>query len=303
MDQLRNQLQTTLDSAAISLVDSGEGERLEQFGERLIRRPSSLAIWKRRETAALWDKADARYIPPQGWVFRTKPIENWIVDLGAFTLKLIPQENGQTGLFPEHLIYFSLLSHELERLKERLGRPPRVLNLFAYTGMATVWCALHGADVTHIELSKRILTWARENLERNSSPATPGLLKQCRFIPEDAVVFLEREVKRDSRYDLIISDPPSFSRISKSQSWDLEDIIVPHIEALIRALNPEGTIFLTSHHQLLNSRTLENLFLDIALKGHQLSFEAADLSLQEKSSPRKLTCGSLLVTRMKSGNN
>lgn len=291
MESLRRKLQQAIESSAVSLEDSGLGERLERFGERLIRRPSSLAIWQRKMPVSHWNQADATYVPQQGWSFRADSFQDWIADLGAFRLKLIPQENGQTGLFPEHLEYFSRLSQHLEQLRAKLDRPVRVLNLFAYTGMATVWCALHGAEVTHIELSKRILSWARENLELNGK-----FDNTIRFIPEDAVTFLERELRRGSTYDLIISDPPSFSRVSKGQSWDLEEIIVAHIRALTQVLNPGGSIFLTSHHHLLNSFTLENLFLDLTSAENQFSFEASELTVAEHNSQRRLACGSLLIT-------
>lgn len=307
MESLRHQLADALNRGTLSFLDSGSvsrtsgehsipvpgsGERLEQLGEKLIRRPSSLAIWKRTQPSSRWDQADATYIPQQGWKFRGKRFEDWIADLGAFKLKLVPQENGQTGLFPEHLAYFETLSQELERLKSRLGRPVRVLNLFAYTGMATVWCTLHHAEVTHIELSKRILTWARENLALNGTFET-----QTRFIPEDALTFLEREIRRNSHYDLIISDPPSFSRITKGESWDLENVITSHIHALTRVLNPGGAIFLTSHHQLLNIYTLENLFQDIASPERAFSFEPRELILSGPDGKRRLACGSLLIAR------
>lgn len=289
MKTLRDSLNKGLSQHAVSLLDSGLGERLELFGNYRIRRPSSLAVWKRTLPDRDWDAADATYIPDQGWIFPQKSFSEWTITLGPITTKLMLQDNGQVGLFPEHLSYFDALSAELERITNEKARPAKVLNLFAYTGLATMWCALHGAEVTHIELSKRILTWARENLALNGELKTP-----TRFIPEDACLFLERENRRGSTYDLIITDPPSFSRISKSQSWDLDQIIVNHIEGLVKALEPAGTIFLTSHHHALNGYSLENLFRDQFSTAIDCSYETRNLCLQQQSSLKRLACGTLI---------
>jgi 23S rRNA (cytosine1962-C5)-methyltransferase len=291
MKTLRESLSLSLSQYAVSLLDSGNGERLELFAGYRIRRPSSLAIWKRSLSSKEWDSADATYIPEQGWKFSKKPFGDWSLKLGPLSVKLLLQDNGQIGLFPEHLNYFENLSIELEKLAIEKSRPLRILNLFAYTGLATIWCGLHGAEVTHIELSKRILTWAKENLALNTEAKNP-----VRFIPEDACAFIEREIRRGSSYDLIISDPPSFSRISKSQSWDLDDMIITHIEGLIKVLEPKGSIFITSHHHALSGFSLENIFRDFT-NSSEWNFETQNLSLCEQGGLRRLSCGNLLVAR------
>ena len=291
MKTLRDSLSLALSQHAVSLLDSGLGERLELFAGYRIRRPSSLAIWKRSLSTKEWDHADASYIPEQGWKFSKKPFGDWQLKLGPISVKLLLQDNGQIGLFPEHLSYFENLSIELEKHALEKSRPLRVLNLFAYTGLATIWCALHGAEVTHIELSKRILTWAKENLALNGEIKNP-----TRFIPEDACVFLEREIRRGSSYDLIISDPPSFSRISKTQSWDLDDIIIDHIHGLSKVLEPKGTIFITSHHHALSGFSLENIFRDFT-NPTEWNFDAQNLFLTEQGGLKRLACGTLLVAR------
>ena len=291
MKTLRDSLSLALSQHAVSLLDSGLGERLELFAGYRIRRPSSLAIWKRSLSTKEWDHADASYIPEQGWKFSKKPFGDWQLKLGPISVKLLLQDNGQIGLFPEHLSYFENLSIELEKHALEKSRPLRVLNLFAYTGLATIWCALHGAEVTHIELSKRILTWAKENLALNGEIKNP-----TRFIPEDACVFLEREIRRGSSYDLIISDPPSFSRISKTQSWDLDDIIIDHIHGLSKVLEPKGTIFITSHHHALSGFSLENIFRDFT-NPTEWNFVAQNLFLTEQGGLKRLACGTLLVAR------
>ena len=285
-------LQKALSSRNFGLEDSGDGERLERFGDKLIRRPSSLAIWKRNKAATVWDSADATFDPDRGWRYRNQHFNEWPLKLGPLVVTLMTQENGQIGIFPEHVHYFSDITNEIARLQEKRKQPLKVLNLFAYTGLATAWCALHQAEVTHIELSKRVLTWAKENLEKTGTFTQP-----IRFIPEDACLYLERESRRGSRYDLIISDPPSFSRISKSQSWNLDDVIAPHISALNQVLSPGGVIFLTSHHSALSCFTLENLFRDLPGTNAQYTFSQRNLVLTEQERGNSLTCGSLLIAR------
>ena len=289
MKSLRDSLKEALSASHIALEDSGNGERLERFGKHLIRRPSSVAIWNRRLDRKTWDSADAIFVPQKGWNFSQKPVDEWPIELAGLSLKLRPQENGQIGLFPEHLTYFEEMSLSLETLKSKLNRAPRVLNLFAYTGAASLWCAQHGCEVTHIELSKKVLSWAKENQDLNQN--MPGSI---RFIPEDTLTFVEREIRRESFYDLIIADPPSFSRLSKSQSWDLEEVAIPLVRSLTKVLNAPGTVFITSHHPALDAYAFENLFRDSELRAP--SFRSSDLTLVEQNGERRLGCGSLLIT-------
>lgn len=288
MNSLLDSFTQALTSPLLSLEDSGAGERLERFGALLIRRPSSQALWQRRDSKQTWDCADSCYIPQKGWAFKKTIASDWTVELGEMTLKLLFQDNGQIGLFPEHLSYFTDISHALKQIALNKKSPARVLNLFAYTGAASVWCALHGAEVTHVELSKKVLSWAKENQELN--PKAKG---NIRFLPEDAVVFLEREAKRESHYDIIIADPPSFSRLSKSQTWDLEDIAAGLVSSMIKILNPQGAIFLSSHHPALNAYAFENLIRD--LRDENIIFNRRDLLIGERKTSRFLPCGSLLI--------
>ncbi len=290
MKSFRDNFEQTLSSASFGLEDSGAGERLERFGSCLVRRPSSQALWQRSLPQKVWDGANAIYHPKKGWQFSGKAAENVQVALGDLKLMLLFQDNGQIGIFPEHLTYFDALSRIVEAIAQKAQRPARILNLFAYTGAASVWCALHGCDVTHVELSKKVLSWSKENQLLN-----PQLKGKIRFIPEDALVFLEREEKRASRYDLIIADPPSFSRLSKSQSWDLEDVAADLVSSMSAILNTPGSIVLTSHHPAIDAYAFENLLRDSTRD--RFTYERRDLVLAEKNSPRSLHCGSLLIAR------
>ncbi len=161
-----------------------------------------------------------------------------------------------------------------------------MLNLFAFTGMASVVAAKAGAVVTHIDMLKPALDWARKNAEKNSLP--PESLK---LIPEEAVVYLEREVKRGRKHDLVVLDPPSFSRVSKTDSWDLPDILPQIVAALAGIIAPGGEIFFTSHGTEHGSTTVENLLID-SIPG--ISCKSQQLLIPEESSPRNFAAGYLV---------
>ncbi|MEK6606788.1 MAG: class I SAM-dependent methyltransferase [Myxococcota bacterium] len=274
-------------ASGYALVDSGGGGRLERFGDRLIARPSSVALWRRRKDAAAWDAADARFVHGQGWRFREQPLEAWVVEVGGLRLKLRLQTNGQVGMFAEHGLYLDELS---EAIWSRGLRS--VLNLYAYTGAATIACARAGGRVTHVDLSKKALGWAAENFAENALEAG-----QARLIPDDALAFLRREARRKVRYDLVIADPPSFWRLSSAKSCKLEDVLVELVSACVAVLNPErGALFLSCHTAGLSRHLLVNVCAD-ALGQKDASIEAADLAIPEEGSTRVLPSGLLVRCR------
>lgn len=268
-----------------ALLDSGNGERLERFGELILTRPSSLAIWKRRKPA-LWANSVVTYAHDEGWRSTGKTPEEWQISVAGVHLTLRLQRNGQIGFFPEHAEYMPELSQAVARATQQTSATPQMLNLFAYTGMASMVAARAGAQVTHIDLLKPALDWARKNATTNQLPENA-----LRLIPEEAVVFLEREVKRQKSYSVIVLDPPGFSRIDKTQSWDLADVLPQMVELTTRLLSPGGEIFFTSHGAEHGGTTVENLYLDL-LPTAQI--ETRQLAIQESDSPRRLPAGYLV---------
>ncbi|NDC39781.1 MAG: hypothetical protein EBZ48_17405, partial [Proteobacteria bacterium] len=200
------------------------------------------------------------------------------------TLRL--QRNGQIGFFPEHTHYMPQVASAVQKALERSPTPPLVLNLFAFTGMASMVAAKAGGQVTHIDILKPALDWARKNAAANQLPENA-----LRLIPEEAVVFLEREVKRNKGYSVIILDPPGFSRIDKNQSWDLPDVLPQMVELTTKLLTPGGEIFFTSHGAEHGGVTVENLYLDL-LPASQISSQ--QLLIPENDSPRHLPAGYLV---------
>jgi 23S rRNA (cytosine1962-C5)-methyltransferase len=246
------------------LLDSGEGERLEQFGTLTITRPCRTAVWKKRYPT-LWKEADATFHPERRWRTKNGTPSEWDVTINNVAITLRLQENGQVGLFPEHVSY-------LEQYLSELTPQSKVLNLFAYTGFATAACASRSAVVTHVDISKSCISWARHNLETSRISS-----EKVRYIQDDAIKFSEKELARGNTYDLIIADPPSFSRISKNKQWDVDDIIRGLISTLTSLLASGGRIILTSHRAELCDSVLFNLLLEQVSQAHECSRSALTL--------------------------
>jgi 23S rRNA (cytosine1962-C5)-methyltransferase len=268
-----------------ALLDSGNGERLERFGDVILTRPSSLAIWKRRKPA-LWANSTASYSHEDGWRAGGKAPEEWPISVAGVTLTLRLQRNGQIGFFPEHALYMPELAESVARARQAGTASPQMLNLFAFTGMASMVAAKAGAHVTHIDILKPALDWAKKNAAANQLAENA-----LRLIPEEAIIFLEREVKRNKSYSVIVLDPPGFSRIDKHQSWDLPDVLPEMIELTTKLLAPGGEIFFTSHGAEHGGVIVENLYRDL-LPAAQITSQ--QLLIPESDSSRQLPAGFLV---------
>jgi 23S rRNA (cytosine1962-C5)-methyltransferase len=274
-----------------TLLDSGDGRKLEQFGSRIIDRPSSLSTWRRREDDSVWDSADAAYIPPDRWEHQGRSFVTWEATVGGVHLELELMSNGQLGIFPEHALYLPKVKAIAGRLSDNGSRPLRVLNLFAYTGLATCFCAkLPNVTVTHVDLAKRAIEWAKKNASLNSIPDD-----KIRWIVDDALGFMAREHRKGNLYDIVIIDPPSFSRVSKNNSWTLEEKAPEIVELTLNVLDPKaGAVFFTNHSTASTSDVVRNISLDMYDdRGVEISIES--LSLQEQKTSRLLPAGSLIT--------
>jgi 23S rRNA (cytosine1962-C5)-methyltransferase len=270
------------------LVDSGEGERLERFEDRYLIRPSRLAIWGKGREARVWDNATSRYKHKVGW---SKEISPFNITLFDVKLALELQESGQIGFFPEHLEYMPILQAELLSRKGGVasGAAAKVLNLFAYTGLASLVAARQGAEVTHVELSKRVINWAKSNGDNNR-------ISNIRFINEDAISFVEKEVRRKAAYDLIIADPPSFSRVSPKNEWQLEEVLPNLLKALVNLARPKnGLILFSSHLYEFGAHVSANILRSLVSQAE--SVKVKDLLINEESSQRVLPAGFLVEAR------
>jgi 23S rRNA (cytosine1962-C5)-methyltransferase len=273
------------------LIDSGNGRKLERFGELAIDRPSSLSAWTQRKPPHVWAQAAASYNHPDSWRLHSKRFSTWKASITGITLELELLSNGQLGIFPEHALYVPLLRETIRNLSQASQRQIRVLNLFAYTGLATMACAMQpNCFVTHVDLAKKAVEWAKRNAILNDIRSDA-----VRWIVDDALSFMAREARKEARYDIIIIDPPSFSRISKNNSWTLEEKTPEIVELMLNVLNPDvGAIFFSNHSLASITDITRNITLD-KFKDSAVRIEGRPLSLKEADSPRMLPASSLIT--------
>lgn len=262
------------------LLDSGEGRRLERFGKYLLDRPDPEVLWKKSLPEADWQKADAIY--KGAWVNKNHVPEKWTIDADTlkFWLKLTPFKH--TGIFPEQ-------DWEWEYINEKLkgkGQKLNILNLFAYTGAATLFAAKAGAKITHLDASRPAITWANENRELNGLTDAP-----IRWIIDDAVTFTGREVKRGVKYDAIIMDPPVYGHAPNGKPWDFAKDFAKLLENCRQILSGSPLFVLVNAYAISTSpTTLQNTIHDYL--GHLGGkIDAGELTLKEKSAGRILSTG------------
>lgn len=274
-----------------ALLDSGNGAKLERFGDKTLVRPSSLCAWRRRLPDKNWESASAILHEKSGWRCSDKRFDTWNVSIEGLSLELLLQPNGQIGIFPEHATYLPLLGEDLNRLGKANKRPLEILNLFAYTGLATLYCLkrVGNARVTHVDLAKKAIEWARRNVGINSVDES-----RLRFIVDDALGFMAREARKNHHYDVVVIDPPSFSRVSKNNTWTLEEKLPEIVNLCLSVLRPaSGAIYLTNHSSVNTADVARNMLLDHFDDG-KVSIETRSLSIREEASERLLPAGSLV---------
>ena len=270
------------------LIDASGGEKLEYWKNILLRRPDPQAIWTQRENEKLWSKTDATYRRSTSggghWdIFNKKMPERWTVSYKNLTFNIKPMGFKHTGLFPEQAVNWDWFTE----LIKNAGRPIKVLNLFAYTGGATVAALAAGAEVCHVDASKGMVSWAKENV------ASSGLSdKPVRYIVDDVKKFVAREARRGKKYDAIIMDPPSYGRGPSGELWKIEDELYPLIEASMQILSEKPLFFLINAYTTGLSKTiLENVMALTMVKkfGGSVSCDEIGLNMQAKN--MVLPCG------------
>lgn len=224
------------------IIDASGGEKLERWGKYILLRPDPQVIWDTPKSAKEWERLNGHYHRSSKgggeWEFFHLP-EEWSIHYRELTFRLKPFSFKHTGLFPEQAVNWDWVSNIIRHT----NRPVKVLNLFAYTGGATLAAAKAGASVTHVDASKGMVTWARENAAASGLSDAP-----VRWLVDDCVKFVEREIRRGNTYDGIIMDPPSYGRGPKGEIWKMEENIYPFIQSTAKLLNKDSLFFLINSY-------------------------------------------------------
>ena len=273
------------------LLDTGYGEKLERWGKVVLRRPDPQAIWPPKLSQDEWDKADAIYQRSQtgggGWRFEQNIPERWPVfyenkaDRLGFYVKMMGFKH--TGLFPEQAVNWNYIIEKIKNAKRSIS----VLNLFAYTGGATIAAAYAGAEVCHVDSSKGMVNWAKENIVLN------GLSdRKVRFIVDDVVKFVKREIRRGKRYDCIIMDPPSYGRGPEGEKWEIETELFALVENCCELLSDEPLFFLVNGYTTgLSSTILTNVLKMSSVMRFGGKVTNGEIGLSAFASKLVLPCG------------
>lgn len=270
------------------LLDAAGGEKLEYWKNYLLRRPDPQAIWTEKAPTGLWSKTDATYHRSSAgggkWQFFNKSLpERWTVGYKGLVFNIKPMGFKHTGLFPEQAANWDWFG----ALIKNAGRPIRVLNLFAYTGGATVAALAAGAEVVHVDASKGMVSWAKENV------AASGLAdRNVRYIVDDVKKFVAREIRRGREYDAVIMDPPSYGRGPSGELWKIENELYPLICDCRQLLSKKPLFMLINTYTTGLSATILKNSLELALLpkfGGRVEVDEIGLPMEEKNMP--LPCG------------
>lgn len=273
------------------IIDTSDGDKLESWQGKILVRPDPQIIWKTERKNPLWNKADGIYHRSQKgggqWEFRKKLPESWNVNYGNLKFVIRPTGFKHTGLFPEQAVNWDYMSEKIKNA----GRPVKVLNLFAYTGGATLACAEAGASVCHVDSSKGIVAWAKENAAASSLSDRP-----IRWIVDDCLKFVQREIRRGNKYDAIIMDPPSYGRGTNGEVWKLEDCIYELVSICSDVLSDNPLFFLLNSYTTgLSPSVMAYMLADILVPKFGGSVSADEIGLPVKQSGLALPCGNTSI--------
>jgi 23S rRNA (cytosine1962-C5)-methyltransferase len=272
------------------VLDTGSGEKLERWGSYQLVRPDPQVIWKTDRVIPGWRKPNARYHRSSKgggeWEFFDLP-EQWSIHYRDLTFQLKPFSFKHTGLFPEQAVNWDWMSEKIKK-SVRGGRQIKVLNLFAYTGGATISCAAAGAAVTHVDASKGMVGWAKENARSSGLEDAP-----IRWIVDDCMKFVERENRRQNRYDGILMDPPSYGRGPKGEIWKIEDTIHDLVKACASILSDDPLFFLINSYTTGLAPSVLSYLLGLEIQPRFGGTVLADeIGLPVKDTGLVLPCGS-----------
>ena len=268
------------------VIDTSKGEKLERWGDYILVRPDPQVIWDTKRNDPRWKKKNGHYHRSRAgggeWEFFDLP-EEWQIGYNELKFNLKPFSFKHTGLFPEQATNWEWFSN----LIKNAGRPTKVLNLFAYTGGATLSASAAGASVTHVDAAKGMVGWAKENAASSNLADRP-----IRWLVDDCVKFVEREIRRGNKYDAIIMDPPSYGRGPKGEIWKIEDSIFPFIELTMDILSDDPLFYLVNSYTTgLQPAVLTYMLSMTVKKKYGGEVESCEIGLPVSGNGLVLPCG------------
>ena len=294
------------------IIDMADGQKLEKWGDVILSRPDPQIVWKNKSYPEEWKKANAIYSRSKtgggSWEYKKKVPSAWQIKYKDLTFNIKPMGFKHTGLFPEQAVNWDWMRSKIENARihnksknsneceenkikdikvEDIKREIKVLNLFAYTGGATVACLAAGASVCHVDSSKGMVTWAKENV------TSSGLAeKKVRYIVDDVQKFVNREIRRGNKYDAIIMDPPSYGRGANGEVWQFENNIYDLVELCTKVLSDNPLFFLINSYTTgISSSVLANILNLTVAKKYKGKVESGEIGLPMENSSLVLPAG------------
>ncbi len=273
------------------LIDTSSGERLERWGDKILIRPDPQIIWETEKDDPRWKRAHARYHRSKtgggNWELYHKLPQVWNIAYGDIVFGVKPMGFKHTGIFPEQAANWDLVKEKISKEKQKLN----VLNLFAYTGGATLACLNAGARVCHVDASKGMVSWAKENAMLSGLSEKP-----VRWIVDDCVKFVQREIRRGNKYEGIIMDPPSYGRGPNGEVWKLEEQLFPLVELCAKVLSDDAKFFILNSYTTGLSPSVMQYLLGVTVQkrfGGEVS--ADEIGLKVSRTGLILPCGSTAI--------
>ena len=269
------------------ILDMADGQKLEKWGEVILSRPDPQIIWKQKSYPEKWKTINAEYHRSKtgggSWEYKQRIPSQWQIKYKELTFNIKPMGFKHTGLFPEQAVNWDWMMEKIRNAKREI----KVLNLFAYTGGATVACSAAGAAVCHVDSSKGMVAWAKENIISSKLEKRP-----VRYIVDDVVKFVNREIRRGNKYDAIIMDPPSYGRGTNGEVWQFEDNIYDLVELCSKVLSENPLFFLINSYTTgISSKVLENILNLTVNKQYKGNVSSGEIGLPMENSKLVLPCG------------
>lgn len=269
------------------ILDMANGQKLERWGNVILSRPDPQIIWKDKSFPDKWKMVNATYNRSKSgggsWEYNKQIPKNWQIKYKNLTFNIKPMGFKHTGIFPEQAVNWDWMMEKIAKSKREI----KVLNLFAYTGGATVACLARGASVCHVDSSKGMVSWAKENV------VSSGLEdKKIRYIVDDVNKFVSREIRRNNKYDAIIMDPPSYGRGANGEVWQFENNIYDLVQLCTKVLSDNPLFFLINSYTTgISSTVLENILNLTVAKNHMGKITSGEIGLPMENSKLILPCG------------